>query len=59
MHKWAQNGHSAEPDERLASTCGAGDKPNHVDLFWARDAAQLVWTPIYNWLSAHPPSAAP
>ena len=27
----------------------------HVDLFNARDAQQLVWTPIYNWLAAHAP----
>jgi hypothetical protein len=27
----------------------------HVDLFFAHDAEQLVWTPIYNWLAQHPP----
>jgi hypothetical protein len=26
----------------------------HVDLFRARDAQSLVWTPIYDWLSQHP-----
>jgi hypothetical protein len=25
----------------------------HVDLFRARDAPTLVWTPIYDWLSSH------
>ncbi len=29
----------------------------HVDLFNARDAQQLVWTPIYNWLARHAPPA--
>lgn len=27
----------------------------HVDLFHARQAEQLVWRPIYDWLSQHPP----
>lgn len=27
----------------------------HVDLFNARDAQQLVWTPIYDWLADHAP----
>jgi hypothetical protein len=25
----------------------------HVDLFYAQDADDLVWSPIYQWLSTH------
>jgi hypothetical protein len=31
----------------------------HVDLFNARDAQQLVWTPIYDWLARHAPTPMP
>jgi hypothetical protein len=31
----------------------------HVDLFFARDAAQLVWSPIEQWLAQHAPSPSP
>ena len=27
----------------------------HVDLFHAQNAANLVWSPIYQWLSRHNP----
>jgi hypothetical protein len=27
----------------------------HVDLFYAQDAENLVWSPIYQWLSRHNP----
>ena len=30
----------------------------HVDLFYARQADQLVWKPIYDWLNEHPPGQA-
>jgi hypothetical protein len=30
----------------------------HVDLFYARQAQQLVWRPIYDWLAQHPPQQA-
>jgi hypothetical protein len=30
----------------------------HVDLFFARDAEQLVWTPIAQWLAQHAPATA-
>jgi hypothetical protein len=29
----------------------------HADLFNARRAGKLVWTPIYQWLVAHPPTS--
>jgi hypothetical protein len=28
----------------------------HVDLFYALDAAQLVWAPIAAWLQAYAPT---
>jgi hypothetical protein len=30
----------------------------HVDLFFARDAEQLVWAPIAQWLAQHAPATA-
>jgi hypothetical protein len=40
---------SFDPPDKAAFDFG------HVDLFNARDARQLVWTPIYDWLAHHAP----
>jgi hypothetical protein len=40
---------SFDPPDKAAFDFG------HVDLFNARDARQLVWTPIYEWLANHAP----
>jgi hypothetical protein len=40
---------SFDPPDKAAFDFG------HVDLFNARDARQLVWTPIYKWLANHAP----